>query len=386
MIEWDVLVVRYGEIGLKSGPVRSRFLKRLMENIRYSLKKEGIRDFRVSKIPGRVFVWTDEIEEALRAVSFVSGIVSFSRAKVFDADKRELIEKASNLGINWVSKEDSFAVETNRVGGHEYSSLEINEEVGERVQEVTGAEVDLDNPDEVIYLDIRKKKAFVFREKREGVMGLPVGVQGNVVSLFSGGIDSPVAASLLMKRGCFVSPIYVKKGRFSSEKEFDRVKEVAEKFNRYVPKNLELIVMDLESVFERINEFGGRLSCILCKRAMYRAAESFATKYSYEGVVTGESLGQVASQTLKNLKVLDESIDLPVFRPLIGFDKTETQKLSRKLGFLEATQKDIGECPILPNKVKTKTDLDEIKSIEKQNNLYKLVLEESKTYKEVPLG
>lgn len=368
-IDWDLIVVRFGEIGLKSMPVRSQFLEKLAENIRYSIKREGISDYDVNKTRGRVFVEVEDIDKVLGSLSYVSGVVSYSPAIKTVSEKSILLSEAFDVASKFVGEDDSFAVRTNRVGNHDYSSLDINEELGRRIEEEIGAKVDLDNPDKSVYLDVREDDAYIFKEKIDGLGGLPCGVQGSVVSLFSGGIDSPVAASRLVKRGCYVTPVYVGKGRFSSEEEFERVVEVAEKFSRYLPKEIELIFVDLEPVFEKIAEGGGRYSCILCRRAMYRVAEIIAVEDGYEGIVTGESLGQVASQTLSNIRVLEESISFPVYRPLIGFDKVETISISRDLGFFEVSSQDVGSCSILPDKVKTRADLDTVKKLEKNLGL-----------------
>ncbi|PTD94369.1 tRNA 4-thiouridine(8) synthase ThiI [archaeon SCG-AAA382B04] len=380
---WDLVLARFGEIGLKTTPVRNQFLNRLIENTRYSLKKEKIDNYEVTKTRGRIYIKTNEIQKALRALSYVSGVVSYSPVKKTTSDKQKIIETSTKIAKSYITKNDSFAVETNRVGEHDYNSLDINEELGKRIQNHTNAEVDLDNPDKKICLDIRHNNAYIFKQKIRGLMGLPTGVQGEVVSLFSGGIDSPVAATRLVKRGCYVTPIYIKKGKYSSEEEFERAKIVAEKFSRYIPKQLKLLVIDLEPVFEKINEHGGRNSCLLCKRVMYRAAETVAEEKNYLGIVTGESLGQVASQTLHNLKLLEETTHLPIYRPLIGYDKVETMEVSRKLGLFESSKKDVGECPILPSKVKTRANLKEIKQIEKELDLVESTKKLAKNNKKI---
>lgn len=381
--DWELIVARFGEIGLKSDPVRKRFLDKLVENIVYSLKKEGIDSYKIKKTRGRIFIELDEINKGLKALSFVSGVVSYSPAIKTGAEKEVVVEKATQLAKKYINNSDSFAVKTNRVGSHDYTSLEINEAIGDEVREETNAKVDLDDPDKVLYIDIRNNDSYVFKQKIEGMLGLPTGVQGNVVSLFSGGIDSPVAASRFVKRGCYVTPIYIKKGRYSSKKELERAKEVGKKFSRYIPKQLEFVVIDLEPVFEEINKHGDRYSCLLCKRAMYRAAEQVATQKNYSGIVTGESLGQVASQTLDNLEILNETTSKPIYRPLIGFDKVEIEQLSRKLGLLETSSQNVGGCPILPNKVKTKGDIDEIKKLERELDLIKQTKELAKNREKI---
>ncbi|OKY77334.1 MAG: tRNA S(4)U 4-thiouridine synthase ThiI [Candidatus Methanohalarchaeum thermophilum] len=361
---WNLILVRYGEIGLKSEPVRGQMANRLLSHIRSSLKEEDIKEFNVTKTPGRVYVETDEIQEALRALGYVFGIRSFSPCIKVDIDFSEFRRYSTQLLEGRLSSEETFAISARRAGEHPFTSKDIEEKLGDYVRKEFGASVDLDNPDHTLFVEVRDDNAYLFLKKIEGLHGLPIGSQGKVVSLFSGGIDSPVASTRLMKRGCRVIPVYMDKGRFDSGEMKKRTVEVKERLSRYSPYKMNLIEVDFEEIMQVISENVFRLTCILCKRSFYRLAEAVAEKIDAKGVVTGESIGQVASQTLDNLYVLNEAVDLPVFRPLIGFDKIESESISRELGFYEASSRNVGECRALPNKVSTSADLKEVKELE----------------------
>jgi thiamine biosynthesis protein ThiI len=179
--------------------------------------------------------------------------------------------------------------------------------------------------------------------------GLPLGVEGRLVALFSGGIDSPVAAWMMMKRGCRITPIYVDLESLGGERALARAKEVAKALRAYQP-DLELLVMkdrflaDAKDVL-RSSDLEN-YACLICKRRMYRIAESVAKDIGAKGIVTGESLGQVASQMLDNLFVLVSAVSIPVYRPLIGFDKVETERIAKEIGTFEPSILPAEGCPV----------------------------------------
>jgi thiamine biosynthesis protein ThiI len=210
--------------------------------------------------------------------------------------------------------------------------------------------VDLEHPDVEVNVEVRDKNAYAFFEVVPGPGGLPYGCQGTLVGLHSGGIDSPVAQWLLMKRGARVIPLYLDTDEPGHPRLRKRAIETGKHLAHWMPEpNPELIIVPYHATLRRLAKTQKpNLTCLLCKRMMYRIAAAVASQEGAVGLVTGENLGQVASQTLTNLVLLDQTIALPVFRPLVGFDKVETEQLARRIGTYQASAKDVGVCFAVP--------------------------------------
>ncbi|WGI18148.1 tRNA uracil 4-sulfurtransferase ThiI [Methanonatronarchaeum sp. AMET-Sl] len=370
-MKWDLILIRYGEIALKSSYVRRQLIEKLKSHIIKSLKQNGISEYKLRSPRGRIFLETDNIQESLEALSYVSGIVSYSPCITVPTDIDKIIETSINIGEKHLKDKVSFAVNARRIGDHNFTSQDLENTVGNHLRKKYNSTVDLDNPDFTVNIEVRNETTYIFIDTYRGLGGLPYGVQGKVVSLFSGGIDSPVATSLMIKRGCEPIALYIDKGRYGDKRENKRAVKVAKKLSRYTPNGIKYIQIDFEDIYNEIKNNAGKKTCIICKRAMYKAAEKISKKTKAKGIVTGESIGQVASQTLDNLMTLDESTKLPVYRPLTGFDKTQTQQISIRLGLYKESKKDVGDCPILPNKVSTISNINEIKKLENQMNINK---------------
>jgi len=265
--------------------------------------------------------------------------------------------------------------------------MDVCKEVGKQVLkrlEDRNLRVNLKNPQFTLNIEVRDENAYIFSENLKGAGGFPLGSQSKVVCLLSGGIDSAVACWLVMKRGCPIIPIYLDNAPLTDETTTAKALEVAKKLFEWsigfprkvyiVPhgKNLETFVKDAPR----------KLTCILCKRMMYRIAERIAEKEKAEGIVTGEAIGEQASQTLTNLKVLDEaSLKIPVHRPLLGFDKTETTELARKIGTFEISTQKAKRCSAAPTKPSTKAKLEIIKKAEENFDMERMVEESVKAAK-----
>jgi thiamine biosynthesis protein ThiI len=300
---------------------------------------------------------------------------------------KNIVETAVKLAATTIESESSFAVRCRRVGEHPYSSMDVCEEVGKQVLKSLAdrkLHVNLKNPQFTISVEVRDVNAYVFSENLKGAGGFPLGSQSEVVCLLSGGIDSAVACWLVMKRGCPIIPVYIDNAPLTDEKTTAKALEVAKKLFEWsigfprrvyiVPhgKNLEAFVKDAPR----------KLTCILCKRMMYRIAERIAETEKAEGVVTGEAIGEQASQTITNLKVLDEASEkYPIHRPLLGFDKTETTELARKIGTFEISTQKAKGCSAAPSKPSTKAKLEIVKKAEKNFDIGRMVEESVKTAK-----
>lgn len=378
--EFDFVIVRLGgEIWIKKSWTRRWYLRRLMRNIKATLKYYNVAYDEMIRRDGRVFLRTCEALEAAERLSRVFGVSSVSPALETGAELDVIVDGCLSLAGRVLSKGESFAVRCRHVGEHSYTSQNVCRVVGRRVLEEfadRGVRVDLDNPDVRFGVEVRDDLGFVFSDVLRGVGGFPLGVQGRVAGLLSGGLDSAVACWLVMKRGCPVVPLYFDCAPFTDESTTERAVEVARVLSDWAvgfPRRL-YIVKHGESLREIVEEAPRRLTCLLCKRLMYRVAERIAERVGAEGLVTGEAIGEQASQTLRNLRVLDRAAErYPVHRPLLSFDKAETERLARKIGTYEISARSVKGCTAAPHKPATKSKLEEIVEAEDGLNIEEMV-------------
>jgi thiamine biosynthesis protein ThiI len=337
------------------------------------LRKHGYSNPSSRRRYGRIYI--DGVpNEAVNLVSRVFGVANAMPSTEIEHDYNSVIEGIVEEARRSLKDGDSFAVRPKIVGDHSYDSRDVSYKAGSRVLDELkerNVYVNLDEPDVTLYAEVRDKDAFVYSRIKKGVLGLPYGTQGKGISLFSGGIDSPVSTWLLMKRGVAVLPLFMDQRPFVGD---DYVERAIESFNQiasYVPRvNYKLYSAPMSKVMQRIVESTQqRFICILCKRCMYKIAEKFAEKENSKAIITGESLGQVASQTLNNLNILSSSIDLPVLRPLIGLDKVEIENIAREIGSYEITAKSTDGCTAVPRSPATQSHLEVIIKLENELGL-----------------
>ncbi|HID08894.1 TPA: hypothetical protein EYP13_01555 [Candidatus Micrarchaeota archaeon] len=321
-MDYGVVVVRHSEIALKSRPVRIRFERQLVKNLE---RQTGGRAHREA---ARIILRGGDWEK----VGNVFGVKSYSPAILVPADLEEMKRAALSL----YNGEGSFAVRTRRVTKDvPWTSPEINRIVGGYLKEKTGARVDLKNAELNVGIEIINGKAYVFRDVLPGPGGLPVGVAGRVLHLFSGGIDSPVAAWRLAKRGVHPTLLFVNVAGAAQEA---LVYEVYGRLAEWFPY-LNFYVIEAPDVLDRIVDVvpeGYRQ--VVFKAFLYRVADAVAEELDIPALSTGEVLSQVSTQTLDSLVVLERFTGRPVFRPLISYDKDEIVALARQIGTLEASE------------------------------------------------
>ncbi|MBA5941928.1 MAG: tRNA 4-thiouridine(8) synthase ThiI [Methanophagales archaeon] len=357
-------LLRYSEIFLKSEAVRRRWENALIFNIRNALP-----ECRVKRERGRI--WLDGVSNPDK-LKRLFGIISFSKCKYC------MLKDLNSFVLDFcdeiaIERARTFAVRVKRVGTHEFTSPQKVAELGSLVLNKFkdfNLKVDLKSPEKTLFVEIRNEDCYLFDDVVKGAGGIPLGVEGKLLALFSGGIDSPVAAWFMMKRGCRVIPIYFDNTPFSDESSLRRAKRVAEILKEYQP-DFEIRVEDGGNFLIRAKEVLRKdgienYTCILCKRQMYRVAERIAKEEGAKGIVTGEAIGQVASQTLDNLLVLDEACSLPVYRPLIGLDKIEIERIAKEIGTFEASIFPASSCSAVPDKPTTKAKLDKVLEAEKE--------------------
>lgn len=352
----DTILVRYGEIGLK-GRNRNYFIRRLKLNIKDCLKRHHLQGD-VSVEGQRLYVRTDDVEAALPHLQRVFGIVSLSPAVPVPLDMDRIAVEALRLAQQvGLSSAQSFHVATRRANKRfPLKSPQVNAHVGGQIQAQTGARVDLSgSADVVIGIEIREEHAWIFAEHVPGPGGLPLNTQGRVVALLSGGIDSPVAAWLMMKRGCGVIPLHFTQSNVETAKAMlncDVLDDYAcgWRIKPVVLSHHEVMV----PIVERLHALRAeRWTCLFCKHALLRKAARVADEFGAQAIVTGENVGQVASQTLSSLRMISHGIDKPIFRPLVGYDKVDIVALARRIGTFDVSTRNSQPCPFLPSSVVT---------------------------------
>ena len=361
-MDYNLIIARYGEVGLKSSKVRSRFEKKLVKNIKAAI------DCEVDRNQGRIYIFPQVFDDAIKNLNRVFGIVSYSPAistytDFDDIDKTlgDYVEKL--ICENILDENTKFAIRCRRVGDHDFSSQEMAAYCGGVVRKRILAPVDLTNPDLTIFIEVRGEDTFIYHEKIPGPGGLPLGTQGKVVCLVSSGIDSPVAAYLMMKRGCEVIALYCDNAPFTSQEALNNYNKLIDQLQNYaagVPIKKRVVKYGdyLQKAKEDASE---KMTCILCKSGMYKIAEMLANKMGALAIVDGSSVGQVASQTLNNILTTRYGVDMPVLSPLIGLDKTEITKIAEEIGTFEISKIDDGGCSAVPRYPETKSDLERFK-------------------------
>lgn len=346
-----LVVARYGEIALK-GRNQPAFLRQLRRNMREALRHAGA-DGELVVEGRRLHVLTHEPEAALAVLSRVFGITSLSPATRTDLDLDAITEAAlAGVTADGVGPERSLRVRARRSNkAFPYTSPEINRLVGEQLLTATNARVDLsDGADVTVGVEVQADHALVFSRTVPGAGGLPVPLSGKVIALFSTGIDSAVAAWMMMKRGCGVIPLHFatdmeSQGKLGGILDQLQAWSTGWKLRPTTVSHHEALDQVADGLRARREE---RWTCLFCKRAMIAAAERLALEVGAQGIVLGDSLGQVASQTLENLRVISDGITLPIYRPLIGLDKVEIMALARRIGTYDLSVQDQHACKFLP--------------------------------------
>ncbi len=349
MMERRIILIRYDEIGLK-GRNRKFFEKCLLRNIRRVLS--GADDINYSSSRGRIFldIPSSLMSECTVRLKTIPGIASFSIGVSMSPD----FDAISALGIQWIEPElesvDSlkFCVKTRRAEkSFPKTSPEVNFEVGSRIMKQLGSKgltVNITEAEYILEIEIGRSETVVFDNREQGLCGLPVGSSGNVLCLLSGGIDSPVSAFMMACRGCRVHFVFFDNQPFLGRGGYDKVLSLAKKINRFQAKAT-LHVVPFEEMQGIIRDHCNEENrIILYRRMMYRIAGEIANRQNCMGLVTGESLGQVASQTLENLAAVSCVTSLSVFRPLIGMNKESIIKKAKEIGTYEVSIEPQPDC------------------------------------------
>jgi len=369
------VLVRYGELFLKSEPVKRHFIGLLMRNIRKALESAGITHrFELSR--GRMLIFGDDEERIAAVVCRIFGVVDVSVAVRTGIDLESMSNAAVALAAGKLRSDMSFAVRAKRQGVSGYTSQQMGEVIGGEVaRAVPGACVDLDHPDYEIFAEARETGGFISDSRIPAPGGLPLGTQGKACVLLSSGIDSPVASWLTMKRGCEVIHLHMDGGRWAGPDVRDAAIENHRRLSFWCSGFvLPLLVLDIAPLYDAMErtKIPPRNRCVICKRFMLMAGSAIVRNQHALALVTGENLGQVASQTLANLAVIDPAADVPVLRPLITYDKHETITIARRIGTFNANPGDLA-CRAVPAMPTTAADFGEIARLEDRIGIRDLV-------------
>jgi thiamine biosynthesis protein ThiI len=372
-------IVHYHELALK-GRNRAYFEQRLIRNIQMALRDLGIT--RVEHLRSRIRILlppgidSDRVRERLMRVC---GIANFSLAQAVPLDLAH--PNLHDLGLAIIEDLRAKSFSTFRVTAKRAdkrlpaTSMDVERAVGAAVCDGLGKKVSLKNPDLTIYIELLSKDAYYAIEKVPGPGGMPVGVSGTVACLISGGIDSPVAAYRMIKRGCRAFFVHFSGRPLVSRASEEKVRDLVQILTAYQYESRLSVIPFGEIQREIVLNTPAPFRVVLYRRMMLRIAEELARKEQCWGLVTGDSLGQVASQTPENLSVVEEAAELPILRPLIGMDKLEITDEAKRIGTYETSIEPDQDCCKLftPPHPSTKTRIDDLRKIERSVDIPRLV-------------
>mgnify|MGYP001569516593 CR=1 FL=1 len=376
----NYIVCHYAEIGIK-GKNRKFFEEKLINNIKAALNIQIPENWEfVKRISGRILIKLTNKNQRFDVLKNIFGIAYFA----FAVSTKNEIEKIQETALTLVKNKEfkTFRISAKRSDKKfPLSSQEINEKIGESVVKNLKKKVNLKNPEITIFIEVTENNAFLYLEKIKGPGGLPANSSGKGILLLSGGIDSPVAAYFVKKRGVETIYLHFHSYPFTSKNSIEKAKDLVKILNKFSPmekrQKSKLILIPFAEIQKKIvsSKIDERLRVVLYRRFMMRIAEKIAETEKASALITGESIGQVASQTLENIKVIEEAIKIPVLRPLCGFDKEEIIAKAREIDTFETSIIPCDDtCSLFaPKNPKTKANLKIVKSSEKKLNVKNLI-------------
>ena len=368
MNQQEIFLLKLGEVVLK-GLNRRSFEDKLLSNVRRRLR--GCGSFQVYLRQSTIYVEPQgecDMEAAWEACRQVFGVVSIARAVPCEKTVEAITDTAEKYLASEFANAKSFKVESKRADKSYYlNSIQISQEVGgELAERFPSVAVDVHNPDLTVYVEIREKAAYVHAPAVPGAGGLPVGMGGRAVSLLSGGLDSPVSSWMMARRGVELEMVHFVSPPYTSQQAQDKVLELAHLLTGYCGR-LVVHIVPFTKIQEEI-----RKNCpeeyftLIMRRFMMRLAQAVARKIGAKALVTGESLGQVASQTMLALGTTDDVCEMPVLRPLIGMDKVEIIRIARQIGTFDTSILPYEDCCTVftPRHPCTRPKLEDVRAAE----------------------
>lgn len=376
----EIILVKSGEMALK-GLNRGTFEDILMKNMKNRLK--GLGTFHMFKSQSTMYIEPNsddiDMDEALERLKTVFGIAALSKAAKIEKEFDKIQETAVEYLKEELEYAETFKVEARRSDKtFPMKSPEIQREMGAFVlQKFPHLKVDVKTPEVLVMVEIREKFAYVHVKEQKGALGMPVGSSGRAALMLSGGIDSPVAGYMMAKRGLEIVNIHFESPPYTSERAKLKVLTLAEKMSAYTQTS-ETLVVDLAHIQEEIKEkCKENLFTVIMRRYMMKICSRLGEKHNFLALVTGESLAQVASQTLQAITCTEDASDYPVLRPLIGFDKTEIVDIAKKIDTYETSILPYEDCCTVftPKHPMTRPQLSLILEEEKKLEEEKLINE-----------
>ena len=381
MNEQNIFIVRCGEVALK-GMNKPYFERMLVERIGKRLKAAGLSGIDVRRHEGLIFARAPkELDQdaIVKEISKVFGVASISPAVECESDMDRIGEKAVEYMMELIEKKGvkTFKVEAKRADKtFPVKSPDIARRIGASVLKGCKVlKVDVHNPDVYLFVDVRREETFIYQQKIAGFGGLPLGTNGKGLVLLSGGIDSPVAAWLMAKRGMLIEAVHFHSYPYTSPRAQEKVEELAKIVASYCGR-FKMHVINILPIQEQIVQNCPEAeTTILVRRFMMRIAEKIAEKNGCMMLITGENLGQVASQTAESLVVTDASVSMPVMRPLIAMDKVDIMEKAEEIGTFETSIQPYEDCctVFLPPHPVTKPRLSRIEESESRLDVEGLV-------------
>ena len=374
----EIILIKNGELALK-GLNRSTFEDILIKNIRKRIKQLGDFEYRkeqstVSVVPMDDYVDMDEVSDR---ISRVFGIAAFSRALQVEKDIDVILEQAPIYLADQLRNAKTFKVEGKRADKKfPLKSPELSAQVGGAIlSKFPHLRVDVKNPEILVTIEIREKFAFIRGNQTKGAGGMPTGTAGKAAILISGGIDSPVAAYMMAKRGLVLNAIHFASPPYTSPQAEEKVHNLLRKVSKY-SGNITLFTVGFTEIQEAIRDnCPEELFTLVMRRFMMRISQRIADKEDSKALITGESLGQVASQTLNALACTDAVVSIPVFRPVIGLDKEEIIKISRQIDTFDISIEPYEDCCTVftPKHPKTKPQISILEQAEQNLDVDALI-------------
>ena len=322
----QIILIKYGELTTKKSN-RNFFINTLEKNIKNLLKNY---DIKIVKDRVRMFIYTDKIDEVIEKLKKVFGIHGIVICNKVDTNKEQIVSKSLEI-IN-KEKGKTFKVFTKRADKNfPIHSMEMNNIIASKILKNTNLEVDVHNPDISLYVEIRENYTYIYTNEIKGIGGYPVGIQGKGLLMLSGGIDSPVAGYLAIKRGVDIDCLYFESPPHTSLNAKNKVIKLASIINNY-SGNIKVHVVPFTKIQEAIyKNVPDSYIITIMRRMMYRIADLYSKKIKANVIINGESIGQVASQTLTSMSVINSVTNMPIIRPVACLDKLEIIELSKKI-------------------------------------------------------
>lgn len=374
-MEYNVVIVRFGEMSTK-GKNKRDFVFKLAHSIRLALR-DYEDDYEMIIRHDHIYLnIKNQIYNLVDILKDISGMYSFSLSLKIDQDYDNLLSEATRIVKE--SEGKTFKIRTRRIDkSYPFISDEINRAIATEILKTTNKKVDVHNPDTLLDIEIREDGAYLFTETIKGLGGYPSGSTGRALMMISGGIDSPVATYLLMRRGVEITCIHYASPPYTNSGVIDKLEDLLHQLNKYQPK-IRLFIVPFTKIQEKIYEISSEgYPITIMRRMMYRIATRLANKLHLPCLATGESVGQVASQTLESLNVINEVTNIAVLRPLCTYDKVDIIKISEKIGTYDISIRPFEDCCTIfaPVKPKTAPHLDECQRIEAKFDFEPLIQE-----------